>query len=84
MSLFLKITFTEWFIILLCIALVVSFEILNSALERLCDFVEDDFHPIIKTIKDMSAAAVLWTSLASAIIGLLIFLPKITHLLSTI
>jgi undecaprenol kinase/diacylglycerol kinase (ATP) len=48
----------EWVAILVCIALVLSLEMLNSAVEKLCDLVHRDFHPVIKIVKDVSAAAV--------------------------
>ena len=78
LSFMLSISIKEWIAILLCIGLVLSLEMINSALEKLCDLVHPSFHPSVKIIKDISAGAVLWASLISAIIGLLIFLPKIT------
>jgi len=73
----LGISSAEWVAILFCIALVISLEMLNSALEKLCDVVQEEYHPVIKIIKDVAAAAVLWSSIASAIIGAIILLPKI-------
>jgi undecaprenol kinase/diacylglycerol kinase (ATP) len=67
----------EWMAVLLCIGLVISLEMLNHALEKLCDMVHPVFHPGIKIVKDVAAAAVFWSALMSAIIGLLIFVPKI-------
>lgn len=66
----------EWCIILLCIGLVISLEMINSAIEKVCDFIQPDYHHLIKTIKDIAAAAVLWISILSVIAGLLIFIPK--------
>jgi diacylglycerol kinase len=43
--------------------------------------VHKEFHPAIKVIKDVSAGAVLWVSIISAIIGAIIFIPKIIDLL---
>ena len=71
----------EWIFILLCIGAVLSLEMLNSALEHLCNLVHNDHHPAIKIIKDVSAGAVLFASVISAMIGLIIFLPKIAELL---
>ena len=72
-----QINSTEWIFILLCAAVVLSTEIMNSAIEKLCDFVSPDIHPLIKKIKDFSAAAVLVGTILSVIIGSIIFLPKI-------
>ena len=71
----------EWIFILLCIGAVLALEMLNSALEHLCNMVHNDYHPAIKIIKDVSAGAVLFTSFISVITGLIIFLPKILLLL---
>lgn len=80
-SLTLPVSMNEWMAILLCIALVLSLEMMNSALEKLCDLVEPAPHPAIKVIKDMAAGAVLWASVMSALTGMLILLPKIFALL---
>ena len=77
----LSVTNTEWIALLLCIGLVMALEMINAAIERLCDVVQEDFHPAIKFIKDVSAAAVLWASLISAVIACIIFIPKIIQLL---
>lgn len=77
----LHISQVEWLIILLCIGLVLSLEMLNSAIEKLCDLVHRDFHPVIKIVKDVSAASVLWSSIISTVIGCVIFIPKIIALL---
>jgi undecaprenol kinase/diacylglycerol kinase (ATP) len=72
---------TEWMFILLCIGAVISAEMMNSALEKLCDLVQKEYHPTIKIIKDVAAAAVLWFTIISVIIGIIIFLPKFIALL---
>lgn len=72
-----SISTAEWIHILICVALVLSLEIINSVIEKLCDFVSPTIHPSIKTIKDMAAGAVLLASIISFIIGCIIFFPKI-------
>ena len=71
----------EWILTLLCITGVITTELLNTCLELLCDFIEPKRHPIIGRIKDISAGAVLFSSIISCIIGSLIFLSKINHIL---
>lgn len=73
----LHISALEWVAVLLCIAMVLSLEMFNAAIEKLCDIVEPNFHPAIKIIKDIAAGAVLLSAVVSLIIGLIIFLPKI-------
>lgn len=75
----LKISNTEWLIVLAFIALVISLEMVNSCIERMCDFIQLDYNIEIKHIKDGSAAAVLVVSIFSLIAALIIFLPKIIH-----
>jgi diacylglycerol kinase len=71
----------EWIVILLCIGIVLSLEMMNTAVEKLCDVVQEDYHPFIKIIKDVAASAVLWSSIVSAIIGAIIFIPKLLSIL---
>lgn len=78
----LKISTFEWIAILLCSALVISLEAINSALERMCDEIDPNFNPKIKDIKDLAAAAVLWSSLIAIGVAAIIFLPKLIVLCS--
>ena len=77
----LQISSIEWISIFLCCALVLSLELINSAIEKSCNFVSPGVHPAIKKIKDYSAGAVLIASIFSTVIGLIIFLPKVYTLI---
>ncbi len=79
---FFSISATEWIFILLCCAVVLSLEIVNSAIEKLCDLVCPTFNLTIKKVKDMSAAAVLLAAILSVIIACVIFIPKIVSILA--
>jgi len=79
-GIFFKLNAIEWILILICFATVLSFEIINSAIEKLCDLVCPDFNLTIKKVKDMAASAVLLSAIISFIIGCIIFLPKIKML----
>jgi diacylglycerol kinase len=70
---YLSITPIEWCIILLCIALVIGLELVNTALENLVDLVTLERNPLAGRIKDIAAGAVLAVSVISLIIGLIIF-----------
>ncbi|MEJ7682623.1 MAG: diacylglycerol kinase family protein [Segetibacter sp.] len=76
----LHVSASDWIILMICIGTVLSFEMINSAIEKLCNLVHPKYHPAVKVIKDISAGAVLWVSVSSGIIGVIIFLPKIQHL----
>jgi diacylglycerol kinase len=80
-GLYCKISAMEWCILLLCFALVISLEMCNHSLEKVCDALHPNQHPMIKTAKDVAAAAVLWSAMMSIAIGLLIFVPKVISLL---
>lgn len=79
-----SLTSYQWLLVLLCIGLVISLEMINSAIERYCDLVTTDFHPGIKIIKDVAAGAVLVASIMSLIIGLIIFIPALVQFLNFI
>lgn len=64
---------TQWCFLTIAIAMVWIAEGFNTAIERLCNVTSPEPHPIIKQVKDISAAAVLIAALAAAIIGLLVF-----------
>ncbi|MDO8515660.1 MAG: diacylglycerol kinase family protein [bacterium] len=73
LSFVLHVPFAEKVIIVLCTGLVLAGEIMNSATERLLDFVSQERREDIRTIKDLTAAAVLIFSITSLAIGLWIF-----------
>ena len=74
----------QWLLVLFCIGLVISLEMINSAIERYCDLITTDFHPGIKIIKDVAAGAVLVASIMSLVIGLIIFIPALVNFLNSI
>jgi len=73
---FLQIDRYDWLIMIITISVVLAAEMINSAVEYLCDFVSPDFNEKIKVVKDISAGAVLITAICALIIGLVIFGPK--------
>ncbi|RYZ49663.1 MAG: diacylglycerol kinase family protein, partial [Sphingobacteriales bacterium] len=76
-----RLTRIEWACILFCIAMVIAMEMMNSAIEKTCNYMTREISPQIKVIKDISAGAVLICAIVSAIIGMLIFIPYILKLL---
>jgi len=71
-----KISPNEWIAVIFCIGVVFALELINSAIENTVDFISLEKSETIKKIKDLAAGAVLIAAIASAIIGLIIFLPK--------
>lgn len=80
LALLLQISRIEWALLLLTIVLVLAMEMINTAIEQLCNKVQPAFDPIIKIVKDIAAGAVLVVAAGSVIIGAVIFLPAISKL----
>jgi len=76
-----RISITEWLMILLCIALVLSLEGINTALEIFADKLHPDFDKEIGKAKDVAAGAVLIAAIVAAIIGFIIFVPRLLDLI---
>jgi diacylglycerol kinase (ATP) len=68
--------------ILLCCALVLSLELVNTALEAAVDLVSPQVHPLAKIAKDTAAAAVLVGSVAALLVGLVVLGPALWRLIS--
>ena len=77
LGLFLKLSFVEWSILILTIAIVLTAEAFNTALEYLTDLVSPDHRPLAGKVKDVAAAGVLLTAIAALLVGLCLFLPKL-------
>lgn len=77
----LRITTTEWLWVIACVCAVAAAETMNTALEKTSDLIDDIAHlgidTRIRNIKDIAAGAVLITVLASATVGLIVFIPYI-------
>ena len=62
---------------MILIGLVIAFELINTVVEVIVDMVEPRYNPLAKVAKDTAAGAVLVMAVISAVVGLIIFLPKI-------
>lgn len=82
MGVLLKINYHEWLTCLVLFALVLSSELINTAIEITLNLITTEINPQVKLAKDISAGAVLINAIFSAIIGLIIFIPKIITLIS--
>ena len=63
----------EWAVIVLCCGIVITTELINTAVETIVDLVSPEFHPLAGRAKDVAAAAELVISFAAAIVGLLVY-----------
>lgn len=72
-----RITQVEWMVCIILFGLVISLELVNTAIEAIVDLCSPNIHPLAKLAKDAAAGAVLVSALVAAIVGLIIFIPKI-------
>ncbi len=63
--------------LILCIAWVLTLELVNTAVERIMDVLQPRIHPYARIIKDVMAAAVLISAGGALLVGLAIFVPRI-------
>ena len=75
-----KITFVEWGVCFVLFALVLSLELMNTALENVVDLVTEEKKAKAKVAKDAAAGAVLVAAIFAVIIGISIFLPRLLNL----
>lgn len=74
---FLKISTVEWFACLILIGLVLMSEFFNTAIEYVVDLASPKIHPLAKAAKDTASAGVLIMAIMAAIVGGIIFIPKL-------
>lgn len=75
-----EISKTDWLFQTLAIGLVLSIEGLNTAVEKIADFIHPEFHARIGFIKDIAAGAVFFAAMTAIVIGLFIYVPIIQGL----
>ena len=76
-GIFFEISATEWMFQTLAIGLVLCIEGLNTAVEKIADFIHPEYHEKIGFIKDIAAGAVFFAALTAIAIGAIIYVPKI-------
>lgn len=75
-----EISKTEWLFQTLAVGLVLSIEGLNTAVEKIADFIHPEFHTKIGFIKDIAAGAVFFAAMTALLIGAIIYVPIIRAL----
>lgn len=81
---FFGVTAGEWIALILATALVLALEALNTALEAVVDLVSPQPHPLAKKAKDVAAGAVLIGAIGAALVGCIIFVPRLLTLLTSL
>lgn len=75
-----QISYYEWLICFILIGSVIALELVNTAIEAVVNMITTDYNVYAKIAKDTAAGAVLVMSIVSAVIGLIIFVPKFFEL----
>jgi len=73
---FVPLSATELMLLAVVTGMVWMAELINSAIEKLCDVISPEYNPKIKYIKDVAAAAVLVSAIIAVVVALIIFIPK--------
>lgn len=71
-----QISATEWLFQIMAFGLILVAESLNTAIEKMADFIHPEYHKQIGRIKDISAGAAFFAAIIAVIIGLIIYVPK--------
>lgn len=74
---FFDLSANEWMFQTLAIGLVLAVEGMNTAIEKIADFIHPGFHERIGFIKDIAAGAVFLAALCALAVGIIIYYPKI-------
>ncbi len=72
-SLYLNLSVMDFIIICILIGLVISAELINTAVEIIMDLLKKDFHISVKYIKDISAGVVMVNAVVALFGGFIIF-----------
>ena len=80
LGIYFKLSSIEFCIVMLSIGLVIGLEFVNTSIEYTIDMAMPEIHPLAKIAKDVASSAVLFASICSVIVGLIIYLPKVIAL----
>lgn len=80
-GLFFRLSRGEWLAVALACGFVISTELLNTAVEELCNHLWPQPHPLAARIKDVAAAAVLFAALTALVVGMIVFGPRVVGIL---
>jgi len=75
-----RISRTELLFVLLSISMVITCELINTAIEKAVDTATQEYNPTAKIAKDVAAGAVLFSALNAAAVGIIVFGPKLLSL----
>ena len=80
-NIFFQVSGMEWLITLLAIGMVLSAELINTAIEAVVDLITLEEHPLAKIAKDCSSAATFVLACMAALIGIVVYVPYVLGVL---
>lgn len=80
-NIFFQVTGIEWLITIIAIGMVLSAELINTAIEAVVDLVTLEIHPLAKIAKDCGSAATFVLAMMAAVIGCVIYIPYVLGVL---
>jgi diacylglycerol kinase len=81
LGVYLDITRPDWILLIFAMGFVLVSEAFNTALEIDIDLTSPEYHPYAKDVKDVAAGAVLISAMTAALVGLLVFAPKVLEII---
>ncbi|MFP9098554.1 diacylglycerol kinase family protein [Flavobacterium sp. RHBU_24] len=75
-----NISATEWMMQTFAVGLIMAIEGANTAIEKMCDFIQPNFDERIGFIKDVASGAVFFAAVAAIVVGAIIYYPKVALL----
>ncbi len=82
LGIYFKLELYEWLLVYSMVTLVITSELINSAIELTVDLYTKKFHPLAMVAKDVAAAAVVTSAFTAICVGLYVFLPKFIGLIN--
>ncbi len=76
-GIWLRLDLVRWAVLFLTIGAAISAEMINTAIETIVDAQVEEFHPLAKVAKDVSAGAVMVVALTAVLVGICLFLPPL-------
>jgi diacylglycerol kinase len=67
-----NVSWPKWYILLLCVTIVLAAELFNTAIEKLAKAITHEQHPEIRDALDIASGAVLVTAIGAAVVGVLV------------
>ena len=67
----------EWILVICMLCVILSVEVLNTAIENVCDALTKEYNPYIKAAKDCGSGATFIMFIVMCFLNIIIFVPKI-------